>query len=98
MKTKLLTATLLATLALPLAVQANGLSCENVHTWGNNAMVSRQNGESMVEAMNKAENQVQREAIKLAYQRPRYNTMEYKRKAVSDFANELASVCYAQKR
>ena len=94
MKTKLLT----ATLALPLAAQANGLNCENVHTWGNNAMVSRQNGESMVDAMKEADNNVHREAIKLAYQRPRYNTMEYKRKAVSDFANELASVCYAQKR
>lgn len=92
---KLIIAAALLAATTTASVQANDLDCNAISIKANNIMVARQDGERMTTLMSKAENEGERLMIQMAYEHPRYSTLEYKQKAVDEFANEFAAACYA---
>lgn len=66
-------------------------------------MEGRQLGISMIDMMNApgSDNaqakEISRSFVKMAYEKPRYSTKEYQKRAVEDFRDDISRMCYATK-
>ena len=71
--------------------------CATYHELATMVMSARQKGVSLVKMMGIAGDEMTKSLVMSAYDKPQYSGEEYRTKAVEEFANERALMCYKER-
>lgn len=92
MKTKIILLSLLA--VSPIAKSADVELCEQIQELAEVIMTARQDGAKLNDMMAASDNRLAHEIVIDAYKEARYNTPQFKLKAVNEFSNKWVLGCY----
>lgn len=86
---------LITILALTLSFSANAFDCEKLSEYARDVMTKRQKEVSIVEVIKTADSEVKKRIVIEAYQKPAFVGEKWKSRSIKEFANDVATGCYA---
>ena len=81
--------------ALMVTFPAIAYDCEKLSKYATEVMTKRQNEVSIVDVIKLADGEIEKRIVLEAYQKPSFSGDKWQSKAIKEFANDVATGCYA---